>query len=206
MGEDPTEKYDWDQVVEFHGHVCPGLAFGFRAAREALRALGIGPAQDEELVGMVEHDACGVDAFQMLTGCTLGNGSLMYHDLGKPAYSLAQRGTGGQSVRVVVRSPDWEDGERLRCLGQLIRSGEAGERERREYDRLRDDYIRHILSAPASEFISVSEKKLDLPERAQIFPSVICHRCGEEVMEPRARVRDGQAVCLPCATEYACRW
>lgn len=48
--------------AEFHGHVCPGLAIGFKAA-EVLRArLGATRAPDEELVAIVETDACGADA------------------------------------------------------------------------------------------------------------------------------------------------
>ena len=43
------------QAVEFHGHMCPGLAVGVRAAEIALRE--IGPhAQDEEIVAVVETD------------------------------------------------------------------------------------------------------------------------------------------------------
>ncbi len=39
----------------FHGHMCPGLAIGIRAAELALSE--IGPhAQDEEVVAIVETD------------------------------------------------------------------------------------------------------------------------------------------------------
>lgn len=43
------------RVAEFHGHMCPGLAMGIRAAELALR--DIGPhAKDEEVVAVVETD------------------------------------------------------------------------------------------------------------------------------------------------------
>ncbi len=43
------------QARNFHGHMCPGLAIGIRAAEVALRE--IGPhAQDEEVVAIVETD------------------------------------------------------------------------------------------------------------------------------------------------------
>ncbi|MBW2392561.1 MAG: formylmethanofuran dehydrogenase subunit E family protein, partial [Deltaproteobacteria bacterium] len=61
------------KTVAFHGHMCPGLAIGIRAAEVALR--DIGPhAHDEEVVAVVETDMCGVDAIQSLTGCTFGKG------------------------------------------------------------------------------------------------------------------------------------
>jgi formylmethanofuran dehydrogenase subunit E len=41
-----------DRVVDFHGHLCPGLAMGVAAAQIALRE--IGPhAKDEEVVAVV---------------------------------------------------------------------------------------------------------------------------------------------------------
>ncbi len=62
-------------VTRFHGHMCPGLAMGIRAAEVALTE--IGPhAEDEEVVAVVETDMCGVDAIQALTGCTFGKGNL----------------------------------------------------------------------------------------------------------------------------------
>lgn len=43
------------EVAAFHGHMCPGLAMGIRAAELALEE--IGPhAQDEEVVAIVETD------------------------------------------------------------------------------------------------------------------------------------------------------
>lgn len=44
-----------EQAVEFHGHMCPGLAVGIRAAELALRE--IGPhSSDEEIIAIVETD------------------------------------------------------------------------------------------------------------------------------------------------------
>ncbi len=48
---DPTIE----SVRKFHGHMCPGLAIGIRAAHIALRE--IGPhSTDEEVVAIVETD------------------------------------------------------------------------------------------------------------------------------------------------------
>ncbi len=44
-----------EKAKEFHGHLCPGLAIGIRAAEVALRE--IGPhSSDEEVVAIVETD------------------------------------------------------------------------------------------------------------------------------------------------------
>ena len=55
-----------------------------------------------------------------------------------------------------------------------------------------------ILSARGEELFKVVKGKMDLPEEAKIYPSLRCGACGEKVMEPRARVKDGKIVCIPC--------
>jgi formylmethanofuran dehydrogenase subunit E len=61
-----------EKTIAFHGHSCPGLAIGIRAAELALRKLG--HADKEDVVAVVETDMCGVDAIQFLTGCTFRQG------------------------------------------------------------------------------------------------------------------------------------
>jgi formylmethanofuran dehydrogenase subunit E len=90
---------DFQRCADFHGHICPGLSIGFRAAMDWLRE---NRAEDEELVAIVETDACGADAIQVLTGCTFGKGNFHYRDYGKQAFSLFGR-TSGRGVRVCLR-------------------------------------------------------------------------------------------------------
>ena len=97
----PGEADDrFAEAVAFHGHICPGLATGYRAAEIALALLRSGRSEDEELVTIAETDACGVDAIQVLTGCTAGKGNLLFKDHGKHAFTFINRKTGA-AVRVV---------------------------------------------------------------------------------------------------------
>ncbi len=198
-------KCGWDEVVRFHGHVCPGLAVGYRAAAEVLARLGAEAAVDEELVAIVENDACGVDALQMLTGCTLGKGNLIYRDYGKPVYTVGNRRT-GKAVRVVMRRLEWPGKERLAQLRTRSRSEQLQHVERQEMDRLEQEYMQAILTAPAVEFLDVQTVQLDLPTTARIFSSVECSACGESAMEPRVRTREGLPVCLACWSDYTRGW
>ena len=85
--------------MEFHGHMCPGLALGIQAAQIALSEIGA-HAQDEEVVATVETDMCAVDAIQFLTGCTFGKGNLIHRDLGKNAYTFWRR-SDGRAIRIL---------------------------------------------------------------------------------------------------------
>jgi formylmethanofuran dehydrogenase subunit E len=85
------EDIPYEELIAFHGHSCPGLAIGYRMTKAALFFLGVKRAYDEELVAIVENDACGVDAVQYLSGCTFGKGNLVFKDYGKRVYTFFSR-------------------------------------------------------------------------------------------------------------------
>ena len=91
---------EYAEIIKFHGHECPGLAMGYRMATAGLKSIKSLHASDEEIVSIVENDACGVDALQCLTGCTFGKGNLIFHDYGKHVYTIYSRAT-KKGVRVV---------------------------------------------------------------------------------------------------------
>ena len=98
-----TPTTDFEEARAFHGHVCGGLAIGFRASEAAMAWLGMQRAEDEELVAVVENDSCAVDAVQVVTGCTFGKGNLVFLDHGKMVLTLWDR-RGGRGVRVTRRT------------------------------------------------------------------------------------------------------
>ena len=73
------DEESWKRCEAFHGHVCGGLSIGYQAARYAKELLGAEFSNDEELVCVAENDACGVDAIQVLLGCSIGKGNLLFH-------------------------------------------------------------------------------------------------------------------------------
>ena len=104
---------DFEAIVRFHGHVCPGVALGYRAAKIAAALLQADRSEDEELVAIVETDACGVDAFQVLLGCTLGKGNLLFRDYGKQVFTVIPASF----------QPESSTANRLRKAGFRIKSG-----------------------------------------------------------------------------------
>jgi len=91
----------FNDVVVFHGHSCPGLALGYRAAMAALEELSLKHSEDEEIVCIVENDSCAVDAVQVITGCTFGKGNLIFKDYGKQVYTFIDR-KAGRAIRISV--------------------------------------------------------------------------------------------------------
>ncbi|MHB1296466.1 MAG: TrmO family methyltransferase domain-containing protein [Anaerolineae bacterium] len=187
-----------DQVVAFHGHLCPGLTLGVRVAEAALRELGA-RSDDEELVAVVETDSCGVDAIQVLVGCTFGKGNLIHLDHGQNAYTFARR-SDGRAVRIVVREQphrhmDPED----EALTERVRSGEATPAERRAYQELFRQRALAVLQTEEDDLLDI-EALADYqpPAKAQVVPSMICEGCGRQTMSTRIGVSGGRSLCPAC--------
>lgn len=169
----------WNKCVAFHGHECPGLAIGFRACEAAVEKLGLAFSADEEVVCVTENDACGVDAVQAITGCTMGKGNLIYRGTGKMAFNFYNRKT-GDSLRVVAKP----------------NTGGADRVQRRKF----------ILTAPMDEVFSFGKPRCEVPEKARLFTTAVCEICGEGAPEHKMRLQDGKKVCLDCFQDYSRGW
>ncbi len=172
----PVNKTElWDKAVAFHGHVCGGLAIGYQAALYAAELLDLAFSDDEEVVCIAENDACGVDAVQVVLGCSVGKGNLLFRMRGKQAFSFYDRGT-GKAVRLVLKP-----------------------RPRR---MTREEAFAYYRNSAPAELFDVREPAVALPEPAQIFRSWPCDRCGEETAEGWLRLSEGKRLCLDCYQKY----
>ena len=167
---------DYDKMIAFHGHSCPGLAMGYRMTVAAMAFLAQHRSEDEELVAITENNACGVDALQFISGCTFGKGNLIFKDYGKQAYTFYARKT-GQGVRVVLNQA---------AIPAALRADRAA-------------FIKWLLEADEAEIVFLQPVTIEEPEKARVMASVVCENCGETVMESRICSRQGRNVCIPCS-------
>lgn len=186
----------YDEVVDFHGHSCPGLALGYRVSLCCLREFK-GRSEDEELIAIVENSSCAVDAVQVMTGCTFGKGNLIFRDYGKQVYTFIKRPS-GKSVRISIhwQKPDESDEEK--AMWERYANGDRSRKVLDFVHNMKAAKTRHILDADEKELLKVTKCREKLPEEARIYPSIQCDECKEKVMEPRARVRSGKILCIPC--------
>ncbi|MFW6415221.1 MAG: FmdE family protein [Thermodesulfobacteriota bacterium] len=198
MAKDPLQTEDFQRCAEFHGHICPGLSIGYLAARAGLERLHSLRASDEELVAEVETDACGVDAVQVLTGCTFGKGNLIFKDRGKQAFTFFHRGT-GRGIRAAMRAGAFAPDSRQTELLEKMRLGTATAEEAREFWELQQKKSREILEMPFEDLFSLEWISRFLPEKAKIEGSEQCSKCGEPTMASKLRLIDGGKYCGDCA-------
>ncbi|MDQ3680575.1 MAG: FmdE family protein [Actinomycetota bacterium] len=191
-----TDQETIEEVVAFHGHMCPGLAMGIRAAEVGLERIGPHSA-DEEVVAIVETDMCGVDAIQFMTGCTFGKGNLIHHDYGKNAYTFVRR-SDGRAVRVSSVPGGWQPAGDWHELFAKVRTGMATPQERERFWSIQQERSAAIASTPVEELYDVREVEVEAPPPARILASVDCALCAEPTMETRLRRLDGRELCQPC--------
>lgn len=164
----------YQKAGELHGHYCPGLAIGVRAAAEALEILSV-EKKGFNLYCIAESRACYQDGIQMVYGTTLGDGNLELRQRGKTAFNFYDRDT-GKSVRLIAC--DWPQIQDRKEMAEFI------------------------LTAPLDQVFNQTPVHFTAPpDTFSRKSSMKCSRCGETCSEPFLRVVDGKIVCLDCAEE-----
>ncbi len=141
----------------FHGHICPGLALGMRASQIALQWLGIERASlydtiNEDITAIVKNNNCFADGVQIVTGCTFGNNSLIYHDLGKNAVTVVK---GDEGVRVYIdygRIDDLFDDEAKRLFEKVIVRREGSREDRKILTKKWEEIALAVLELDEGRF------------------------------------------------------
>jgi len=188
----------FEEVIRFHGHSCPGLALGYRVSLAALKAMDMEKiSEDEELVAIVENDSCAVDAIQLVTGCTFGKGNLIFRDYGKQVYTFLKRPL-GNGVRISIDVIPPEETKREKELWKRYGRGDRSEEVVQAVHDRKAKKTKVILESPEKALLKITKVKVPVPQEARIYQSLPCGMCGEKMAEPKARVRDGKIVCIPC--------
>ena len=165
----------WQKCAAFHGHVCGGLTIGYKAALYAIELLGITFSEDEDIVCVSENDACGVDAIQVILGCSIGKGNLLFHMTGKQAFSFYNR-KNKKSVRLILK--------------------------KKPEGLTREQSFEYYQSLEPREMFDVKDTKISLPEPARLFNSYECECCGETTGANWIRLQGDKKICIDCSTKY----
>jgi formylmethanofuran dehydrogenase subunit E len=191
-------KEDYQACIKFHGHTCMGVTIGYQAAKLGLKLLGEMRAVDEELIAIVETDACCCDAIQVLTGCTFGKGNFIYLDYGKMAFTFAGR-TSERGVRLVLKPAIFQIPERERSLAEKIASRDFTSAEQEEYEKIHEARGEDLFSRGPEAFFDIEKiNDFKLPPKATRAPSIACQICGEMVMETKLEKIGGHLICRGC--------
>jgi formylmethanofuran dehydrogenase subunit E len=200
------------KAAEIHGHYCPGIASGVMAAIRGLKALGVESMTFdgimEDLVAIVEINACFVDGIQAVSGCTLGNNALVFRDLGRMAVTFARRGH-DKGFRIRIR-PDFRALiSRLApgfypLMEKVIMQRKGDPKDMADFREQGRMAAFGLIELDFAELFHTDWVSPRLPDYAPISPLVTCPGCNEAVLATKT-VRQGKAagMCFECSDQPA---
>ena len=181
-----------EQTKALHHHLCPRQVLGVRMGMLAGDLLGLDlPQADKRLITFVETDGCFADGVAVATGCTLGHRTMRLMDYGKSSATFVDSAT-ATAVRIHPHPASREAA--ARWLPQ----------EASHWQAMLEAY--QVL--PIDALFCWQPVRLTLDLKALISkhgPRVTCAICGEEIINEREIIVDGQPLCRACAGDpYYC--
>lgn len=199
------------KTAEIHGHFCPGSALDVIASLYGLRMLGEeGTNADgimENLIAIVEINACFTDGIQAVSGCTLGNNALIYRDLGRHAVTFAVRGR-ERCIRVRVL-PAFKNCINKAVFGffplmeKVILKREGTTENLIYFREMGRKAAFALLQLPPETFLAAQVVVPEIPPYAPLSDTVICPGCSEQIMVTKVqRTGPHKGKCFMCSGEY----
>lgn len=177
-----------EKTSELHKHLCPRQVLGVRMGMLASEVLKLDlPQTNKRLYAFLETDGCFADGVSVATGCWLGHRTVRLMDYGKVAATFVDSHT-GQAIRIAVHpqarqfAGEAESEARSRWHGQL---------EAYQY-------------LPSDQLLTWQPVQLTLSMEALISRPgvrVNCAHCGEEILNEREHIVNGEPVCSACLGE-----
>lgn len=169
-----------------HDHLCPRQVIGVRMGMYAAELLELDlPQSDKRLITFVETDGCFADGVSAATGCSLGHRTMRLMDFGKVAATFVDTKT----VRAVRIYPHAESRSNARLCLPDARS--------RWHAQLEAYQVMPVERMLCWQPVMLTIALKQLISRPGV--RVNCVDCGEEIINEREVIVDGQAICRACA-------
>ena len=185
---------------KFHGHKCPAVPMGLRAALAAMKKLGVERAPDGQLMALIELDedhrgTCFADGVQVATGCTLGKGNIKKLHYGKWGLTLIDK-KNKKAVRVSLKA----EAMKKNMESEFAKLRSSGAPASKVPAEVVDPLVEIVSNAPDEALLNIGEVfDYDWQDAPHTFESVVCEACGEMTVTRNARVKGGKVVCIPCS-------
>jgi len=185
--------------ISFHGHKCPAMPLGLRAAAAAMNYLGVERARDKELhviseTGKGHAAGCFLDGIMVATGCTYGKSNIEKRYYNKMAFTLIDVPR-QKAVRVALR-PDFFA---HMLQSPFIEQRKKGIPPQDISPQIADPLIARVMSISEESFLQIGPvTDYSLDREPGVFEAGPCVRCGEMAFVNKLRAVDGEDLCIPC--------
>lgn len=176
------------RIAALHKHVCPRQVLGLRMGMCAAELFPIElPQNGKRLLAFVETDGCFADGVSVATGCSIGHRTMRLVDHGKVAVTFVDTRS-GKALRLCPAAD-----ARDRAAAYAAGAASRWQAQLEAYQTI-----------PNEELLSIREVTLRFDLGAIIGSPgsrTTCSVCGEEIINQREIVKDGQQACRNCAGE-----
>jgi len=185
---------------KFHGHKCPAMPMGLRAALAAMEKLGVQHTPDGQIVALIELDedhcaTCFADGVQVATGCTFGKGNIKKLHYGKWGLTLIDK-KNKKAVRVVPKAEAMKKSKE----SEFMKLRASGVPASQVPAAIADPLVEMVCNVSDAQLLNIGEVfDYNWQDAPHTFESVVCALCGEMTVTRNARVKDGKIVCIPCS-------
>ena len=185
--------------TSFHGHKCPAMPLGLRAAAAGMNVLGVERARDKELhviseTGKGHAAGCFLDGIMVATGCTYGKSNIEKRYYNKMAFTLIDVPR-QKAVRVALR-PDFFA---HMLQSPFIEQRKKGIPPQDISPQIADPLIARVMSMPEESFLQIGPvTDYTLDREPGVFEARPCARCGEMAFVNKLRTVDGEDLCIAC--------
>jgi formylmethanofuran dehydrogenase subunit E len=188
----PFEKQYLDFLLKRsasrHKKLCPRQVLGVRMGLYGADLLDIlVPDLDKRLFVIVEMNGCFADGVEVATGCKIGKRTLQVEDLGKVAATFVDLWC-ERVFRISIKGD-----VRLRAFDYVDAAHNRYEAQLEGYQKMPEEVLFRVQEVHLKRSIQ------EISGRAG--RRVVCDRCGEEVMNGREIVSDGDVLCKSCRGE-----
>lgn len=184
----PTLDFLLKQTESLHKHLCPRQVLGVRMSLYAGKLLDITlpqPFDEKRVFAFVETDGCFADGVSVGSNCWLGRRTLRLMDYGKTAVTFVDTKT-NRALRVYPHPQS-------RTLAkQLVPDAQS-----RWHAMLTAYQTMPNESLLAWQSVTLTISMQNLISRAGV--RINCAICGEEIINEREIIMDGNPVCRSCA-------
>jgi len=188
----------FEMAMAFHGHKCPAMPLGFRAAEAAMDVLNVERSKDKELYVISEtgkgHAAgCFLDGIMAATGCTYGKSNIEKKYYNKMAFTLIDV-VNGKAVRVRLKNGFLEK----MLNSPFVQQRKQGVPPQDIPAKVANPLVDNVINMPNENFLEIGPvEAYEFTKGKGCFETEVCTKCGESVFVNK--LTDG--VCVSCGKE-----
>ncbi len=185
--------------MKFHGHKCPAMPLGLRAAAAAMNVLGVKRSQDKELYVISEtgkgHAAgCFLDGIMIITGCTYGKSNIEKLYYNKMAFTLIDV-KANRSVRVSLKNDFFAN----MLKSPFVEQRKQGVAPQDISEDIANPLVEKVMSMPEDIFLNIAPiQDYNFTSKTGDFEAEACVKCGELTFVKTLTETDNGKVCLAC--------